>query len=288
MPPPSEHTVTSLTGFTDLVEQSLAASRALYGPSPSVVNWYRGSGRSNTYKLLPTLYRHPATIVAAELLLLERKMLEWFRRESVLHETITQYIDPAEPELELLFFMQHYSVPTRLLDWTMNPFIALYFALTAAEFDESTNEYIEDAAVWILNPNAWNEQSLAHVSWGSRGALSIEDVEKRGYAPMKELDPVHVAGMYALPAAMRGIANSSRMFAQKGVFTIFGRDTSPMEVSFDTNSYKSESLVKLIISKDDISALMDSVISIGYTDSVSYPDLHGLAMEMRRTFGFKV
>jgi hypothetical protein len=215
-------------------------------------------------------------------------MLEWFRRESVLHETITQYIDAAEPGLELLFFMQHYSVPTRLLDWTMNPFIALYFAVTAAEFDESTNAYLDDAAVWILNPNAWNEQSLAHVSWGPKGALSIEDVERRGYAPMKELDPVHVAGMYALPAAMRGIANSSRMFAQKGVFTIFGRDISPMEIAFDANDYRTESLIKLIIDKDHIKALMDSVLSIGYTDSVSYPDLHGLAMEMRRHFGFKV
>jgi hypothetical protein len=285
--PPTEHRLTSLTGFTQLVEQALEASRALYGPTQSVVNWYRGCGLSNSHRLVPTLYRHPMTTVPAELLLLERQMLEWFKRESILHQTITNFIDPEAPELELLFFMQHYSVPTRLLDWTMNPYIALYFAVTAAEYDESLGEYVDDAAVWILNPNAWNEQSLAHISWGSNGALSIENIEKGGYAPRKDLDPVHVAGMYAFPAAMRGIANSTRMFAQKGVFTIFGRDTSPMEVSFD-NGYRPESLVKLVIEKGHIAPLMDSILSIGYTDSVSYPDLHGLAMEMRRTFGFKV
>jgi hypothetical protein len=35
-----------------------------------------------------------------------------------------------------------------------------------------------------------------------------------------------------------------------------------------------------------IAPLLDSVLSVGFTDSVAYPDLEGLAMEIKRSFGF--
>lgn len=50
------------------------------------------------------------------------------------------------------FLMQHYGAPTRLLDWTVNPLVALYFAVR--ELTE------HEGAVWVVDPWRWNR---AHV-----------------------------------------------------------------------------------------------------------------------------
>lgn len=161
--------------------------------------------------------------------------------------------------------------------------MGLYFALTAAR-PNNKGDFAKDAAVWILNPNAWNEKSLSGISWGTKGALSLENGEISGYAP-RELNGPDVL-MHEWPVAMHGVANTTRMFAQKGVFVIFGRKKKPMEEIFNKVSYPELSLKKLVIKKDKIQSMLDSVLAIGYTDSVSYPDLHGLAMEIKRYFGF--
>ena len=59
--------------------------------------------------------------------------------------------ESPKDEWNMLFFMQHYGVPTRLLDWTENPLIALYFAVMSSPFtvetkkDASTLKFFSDA-----------------------------------------------------------------------------------------------------------------------------------------------
>ena len=56
-------------------------------------------------------------------------------------------------DFDWLFVMQHYGVPTRLLDWTESPLVGLYFAVT-----EHPNA---DGTLWVLKPIELNKQTTA-------------------------------------------------------------------------------------------------------------------------------
>jgi hypothetical protein len=60
---------------------------------------------------------------------------------------------PKEPS-EWLCLMQHYGLPTRLLDWTESPLVAAHFALAGSNND------VEDAVIWTLDPIKLNQIML--------------------------------------------------------------------------------------------------------------------------------
>jgi len=283
-----EITIKTLADFTSVVETTLSATKESHKGDDKVpaklVNWYRGCGLAS-YKLQPSLYRHTKYSKVNDLLKLERIMLEWFKRRASVFPNAPA--DNADGSWNQLFFMQHHHVPTRLLDWTDNPFIALYFALSAWQEEKSRDKTVakENAAVWVLDPVAWNKVSLTETTWGTHGPLTLMDQEIGGYAPRKSDDSTELKAMQDNACAVYGVVNSARMVAQRGVFTIFGRNLEPMEKQFDSG-FPKEALLKIIIPAQEIPGLLDSLFAMGFTDSAAYPDLHGLALEIKRYFDF--
>lgn len=281
----TEIEVGTLTDFAREIESALLSVKDREPNGVRLGNWYRGHGR-RSFELKPSLYRHPVVCEYGNLLDLEAKMVEEFRRQGILHEFPS--LRPGEQEgIETLFYMQHYGVPTRLLDWTSNPFIALYFALTDAERDKRDGEYVEAASVWVLDPWLWNESALADITYGAGGPAAPDNECLKSYRPRRAYSRHDKAGMYENPVAILGVANNARMFAQKGVFTIFGKCVEPMDKVFDKKEFPKDSLIELIVPVERIGPLLDNLISIGYTDSVAYPDHQGLALEIKRLNGFR-
>lgn len=276
------YTVESLQQYAKRLEQLLGACKKRNLAVLRPVNWYRGHGRSN-FTLAPGLYRHPAIKDPAGLLSLESRMMTEFTRQGTIHGTHGPAV--ATGGMAQLFFMQHHGVPTRLLDWTGNPFIALYFALSDARPNE-LGGYDEPAAVWVLDPYAWNRKALSGLTWGDKGPADSDDQDLRAYHPAPRVLPPGET-KHSYPMAVVGVANTPRMFAQKGVFTIFNDDIRPMEEIAVADRFPAGALAKLEVPAPEISNMLQTLISVGYTDSVAFPDLQGLAMEIRRLNGFK-
>lgn len=76
--------------------------------------------------------------------------------ESLKIGDVCQWVWPHKDFLYLLSIMQHYQLPTRLLDWTFKCDVALYFAISGW----LENKKNEDVAIWALyytQPNNYSD-----------------------------------------------------------------------------------------------------------------------------------
>jgi hypothetical protein len=263
-----EITVNTLVEYLQAVEELRQDGRLL---------WYRGCGDAS-HELRPSLFRHknpPEGGYEA----LERTLVQRFKQRWV----------PFQPrqlqgDWEYLFFMQHYGVPTRLLDWTENPFIGLFFAATLAPhiYDDLGQMAADcDAVVWVLDPVTWNRSSLANIKY-DRGILSPAEDEAASYAPLAEWRTMRTE-----PVAVYGTYNSVRIAAQKGVFVLFGKEREPLEEIAKLAPY-ADCLARIVVPRGRVAPLLGELTRTGFSDSVVFPDLDGLARELKRELGFEV
>lgn len=168
--------------------------------------WYRGQSDAS-WSLLPGQLRQKNRMSEASL-------LARFKQSAAL-------LTVAKPNnsFDWVFLMQHYGVPTRLLDWSENPLVALYFAVENK--DKKT-----DAAIWMLRPNKLNTH--AHINDKDEPAYipSFDDDEVQGYSTERvRIDK----RMQLYPIATIATRNNPRIQAQLGTFTIHHNDATPVE-----------------------------------------------------------
>lgn len=260
---PTVKTVSSVEEFAALVVDATRDGKR---------HWFRGT-RDSTHRLVPSLYRHPQIQNPDDLIRLEWELLSEFR-----HQAPPFANNLPSAHLELLFLMQHHGIPTRLLDWTENPFIALFFALENARQEQDQDA--KEAAVWLLNPIKLNTIANSNRENTNRIFGAYAD-ELGAYQPSQEAIKVSMLK----PLAIYGVHNSQRIVAQRGSFTIFGKDIMPLDKQPDLGGPNGVVEQVRIDAKAKKEMLKD-LYNIGVADSVVYPDLDGLGREIRNRRGF--
>lgn len=268
--------------------------------------WFRGHS-SYKYNLLPTLYRmkdkKELFYKSVSLRDVMEPLFKSFKVKAFGAKEIFQGGDNSR--IGILASMQHYSVPTNILDWTPSAFVALYFAveeyMTLSEKDKNERKKPkEDAEVWILNPIRLN---VARVKLTAR---RIDEGEIEGYPipsiyedeeEYKEYIPFSKQKQpYNLPIAVYVPHINQRIKAQLGTFTMFSLDSkgTPDEkgdsVVFEDlqkiqDRYKKDCkdgeykpfLVNVRISKSCIIQVADWLRRMGISKPSIYPELKNVS-----------
>lgn len=212
--------------------------------------WFRGQS-DHEWSIIPSLYRKPKWVEKERALFLEfRKISQLIFKEK-----------NKSSEWEYLFDMQHYGIPTRLVDWTTVLGVALSFVL----YDESASE--KDSAIFVLNPHKLN------LIDGKDEVVSIPESKNLEYEK-NYLDNTPTT-VQATIAVRPGFQNS-RIASQKGVFTIHGKNDEPFEV-FAKDCFKK------VILKTNAKSSAKEFLKWGNLDEYTlFPDIVGMSLHIRR------
>lgn len=197
---------------------------------------FRGHSDAS-YKLIPSVGRGGHTLSTTEKY--EKSLFQRFKREA------GSYLDPLPVnDWEWLSVAQHHGIPTRLLDWSQNPLVALYFAVQARdESDESDGELV---------------------------ALNV---------PRKVPESATNGSPFDLRTAMKCYPNtvSPRIRAQEGLFVI----CPDPEKALDKNLRKTWRIEKILVPAASKARLRYELYRLGVHKSALFPDLDGLAARIK-------
>lgn len=208
---------------------------------------------------------------------------------------------------ELYALMQHYGLPTRLLDWTRSPLTALYFAL------EQPLSRDTERAVWGIDPFQLNKinTGIGYVPVpGARYAGRGVYVDPYLPLPLREdTQPAAALGMSVplqllppetkspydtpvpipeAPVAIEPPMSNRRILAQQGCFTMHGSSSKPVTSYFCSPDVKDPHLVLFTINGEEKrNRLLSALYNLGFREELIYQDLASLSRRIvREEWGF--
>ena len=258
--------------------------------------WFRAEDRRHlATRLQPGIFRSNSAGVkrrsVKSLVKLECHFYAEFRRCA---QQLSATDAPAIQDLwDSYFLMQHYGVPTRLLDWTDGALIALHFAVR-----NKTSNPKNGSIVHVLDPY-WLIDYLDSLPGQSDTIARWEryiDAEHPAETDKSEWDLLYLPpededdlGNPLLRLPENPILWDSphvtrRIAAQRSRFMIFGTN---LNFLIELERAPRSHLVTLEIPRGSINRIRLEVRDAGISESVIFPDLDGLGRELKQEWEMK-
>ena len=244
---------------------------------------FRGQANSN-WRLVPSLERLVLNRRKESLRNVERVLLDRFKRQA--HHYL-----PKMPEesavIEWYALMQHWGVPTRLLDFTLSPYVALFFALR--ERPAGCAECLAThGAVWAIH----------HVCLQSFAKRELEITKSVGgaefRAALNRLVEQDTDTRFVAP--IQPFLMNERLAAQQGMFLCPSTLRLPMDVLFsqvedfrmlvepEEKKIKDSFARKLIIPFSERPNMLRELSRMNINSASLFPGMDGYAKSIRESY----
>ena len=183
---------------------------------------------------------------------------------------------------KVLGYMQHYGIPTRLIDWSINPLVALYFACK-----ESNDDVKEDGRIFIFNPWKYNseiteyEEPEAHkINILARSLLSynwnLEVIQE--YLQKKFINVTSFLDNIDKPFSFVSEYTNKRKISQQGCFTIHGANRG----AFDKWDEAKKSICYLTIKGKKKEEILEELNLLYVNEYSIFPDFEGMSKMLNK------
>lgn len=218
--------------------------------------WFRGH-RDCSWDLLPSAKRDYTEEQ-------ERYMTnEFYGRAKTRHSACP----PKNDFAAWLSLMQHFGLPTRLLDWSNSPLIAAFFATEHGRgMKERGPEY--DSCLWGIAPGKLNETQGFEPYLYPLDSLSLRSLIRPAFKGHDRSEKI---------AAAWAVESDPRMQVQQGAFTIHSSKT-PLNQMYEDKDW----LCRMVIPGKYVPILAEEIYLLGFRRGDLFPDLDNLALELKR------